>query len=62
MLPNPLPELGVDLAMAGVEAAPILINVKRLLIAVMLVENEILKQPCCSVGIVQQNGSVLCVG
>ena len=48
--------------MAGVEATPMLINVERVLFAVVLVEDKILEQVCGSVELVQKDMSVLNVG
>jgi hypothetical protein len=62
VIPHPLSELRADLTMAGVEATPMLINVERVLFAVVLVEDKILEQVCGSVELVQKDMSVLNVG
>lgn len=59
MLPHPRSELRIDLAMVAVEATPMLTNVERVLIAVLLAENKILEPACGSVGVVQKDVSVL---
>ena len=47
--------------MVAVEATPMLTNVERVLIAVLLAENKILEPACGSVGVVQKDVSVLIV-
>ena len=61
VLPHPRSELGIDLAMVAVEATPMLTNVERVLIAVLLAENKILEPARGSVGVVQKDVSVLIV-
>ncbi|MNC74127.1 hypothetical protein D3C75_1254250 [compost metagenome] len=59
MIPHPLSELGVNLTMAGVKSTPVLVNVEGELVAVVLMENEILEQVCGSVKLIQEDVSVL---